>query len=85
MSTRIVIEFEEVASEKRVEARRFLEGDKSTEKEMKLATYYLLSIGRGLAHFGLEQQNQTLLEESAAFVGMARDMYEKTTAKEEKA
>lgn len=79
---RIVIEFEEIAGEKRVEVRRKLQGEPPTEKEGKLAVYYLLALARGIAHFGLEQNAPCFLETAAGFVSMARDVMNECKGKE---
>ena len=85
MSARIVIEFETNDEKKSIEARRYLEGDKTTALEKKLLVYYLFGMARGLAETGIEQKIPTLVSESAAFLAMALDIYEHATEEERKA
>lgn len=75
MSVRITITITEKPEDKSVDIARKVEGESSTEFERKMAVWYLLGLGRGLAHFGIERNDPAILGSAADFVGEARDIY----------
>ena len=75
MSVTITITIGEKAEDNSLAVARNLKEEGATPRERKMAVWYLLGIGRGLAHFGIEGNDPALLGLAADAVGAARNMY----------
>ncbi len=87
MSIRITIEIKERPEKKTLDVVRKVEEEQNTVTvpEKKLAVWYLLALGRGVANFGLEKYDPAMLASAADFVADARKVYADAVPEERKA